>query len=74
MLSYIRSIRGAFKTATGMGLAICAELYSGSTIFRSLGATVIWLCPIYASPLIDNGYDISDYYAIHPGAWHNGRF
>lgn len=26
----------------------------------------VWLSPVYASPFIDNGYDISDYQAIHP--------
>lgn len=31
-----------------------------------LGITMLWLCPIYASPMDDNGYDISDYKAIHP--------
>lgn len=27
---------------------------------------MVWLAPVYASPFIDNGYDISDYQAIHP--------
>jgi maltose alpha-D-glucosyltransferase/alpha-amylase len=31
-----------------------------------LGIDCIWLLPMYASPLRDGGYDISDYYAIHP--------
>lgn len=31
-----------------------------------LGCNVIWLCPVYASPMKDNGYDISDYYKIDP--------
>lgn len=31
----------------------------------SLGVDAIWLCPIYASPQQDMGYDISDYRAIH---------
>ena len=66
MLSYIRSIRGAFKTATGDGIGDLRGIIQRLDYIRSLGATVIWLCPIYASPLIDNGYDISDYYAIHP--------
>lgn len=30
----------------------------------TLGITVIWICPIFQSPMVDNGYDISDYYAI----------
>ncbi len=31
-----------------------------------LGVDVVWLNPIYQSPLIDQGYDISDYYQINP--------
>lgn len=31
---------------------------------KSLGITTIWLNPIYVSPQIDNGYDVSNYYAI----------
>lgn len=31
-----------------------------------LGANVIWLCPVFASPMVDNGYDISDYMGIDP--------
>lgn len=27
---------------------------------------MIWICPIYQSPMDDNGYDISDYENIHP--------
>ena len=30
-----------------------------------LGVEALWLCPIYESPQIDNGYDISDYRKIH---------
>ncbi len=33
---------------------------------KSLGITMVWLSPIYLSPMADNGYDISDYRAIHP--------
>ena len=32
---------------------------------KSLGVDAIWVCPIYASPQVDLGYDISDYRAIH---------
>ena len=31
-----------------------------------MGIDLIWICPFYASPNDDNGYDISDYQAIHP--------
>ena len=33
---------------------------------EELGIQAIWLSPIYQSPLIDGGYDISDYKSIHP--------
>ncbi len=33
---------------------------------RELGITMIWVSPFYKSPMADNGYDISDYYAINP--------
>ena len=31
-----------------------------------LGVDCVWLLPMYASPLRDGGYDISDYYQVHP--------
>ncbi|HWI70661.1 MAG TPA: maltose alpha-D-glucosyltransferase, partial [Baekduia sp.] len=31
-----------------------------------LGVDCIWLLPMFASPLRDGGYDIADFYAIHP--------
>lgn len=31
---------------------------------KQLGVSALWLCPVYSSPQIDNGYDISDYYSI----------
>ncbi|MDO8213066.1 maltose alpha-D-glucosyltransferase [Conexibacter sp. CPCC 206217] len=31
-----------------------------------LGIDCIWLLPMYASPLRDGGYDIADFYAVHP--------
>jgi trehalose-6-phosphate hydrolase len=33
---------------------------------KTLGIDAIWLTPIYQSPMIDNGYDIADYYSINP--------
>lgn len=31
---------------------------------KELGIDIIWLSPIYQSPFVDQGYDISDYYKI----------
>src|SRR3989339_1095681 len=43
---------------------------------EELGVTAIWLLPFYPSPLRDDGYDISDYYSIHPdcGTLHDFKF
>jgi hypothetical protein len=27
---------------------------------------LLWICPLFASPMDDNGYDVSDYYKINP--------
>jgi len=42
---------------------------------QDLGITAIWLLPFYPSPLRDDGYDIADYYGIHPkyGTLHDFR-
>lgn len=32
---------------------------------KDLGVDAIWLCPIFASPFLDSGYDTSDYYSIN---------
>lgn len=34
--------------------------------FNELGVDVIWLSPVYQSPMDDGGYDIADYYAVDP--------
>ncbi|MGL4338611.1 MAG: glycoside hydrolase family 13 protein [Turicibacter sp.] len=33
---------------------------------KNLGVTMLWICPIYKSPMDDNGYDISDYFDLAP--------
>lgn len=33
---------------------------------KQLGITTLWLNPIYRSPQVDNGYDVSDYYQVDP--------
>ena len=38
-----------------------------------LGVTCVWLQPFYPSPNRDNGYDVADYYGVHPKARHAGR-
>lgn len=33
---------------------------------ENLGVTAIWLLPFYPSPLKDDGYDIANYFGVHP--------
>jgi maltose alpha-D-glucosyltransferase/alpha-amylase len=35
---------------------------------RDLGVSALWLLPLYPSPLRDDGYDIADYFSVHPSA------
>jgi maltose alpha-D-glucosyltransferase / alpha-amylase len=39
-----------------------------------LGVTCVWLQPFYPSPNRDNGYDVSDYYGVHPRHGTLGEF
>ena len=48
------------------GIGDIQGIISKLDYLKNLGITSIWLCPVYASPQADNGYDISDYKAIQP--------
>ncbi|KAK5126862.1 hypothetical protein LTR16_002943 [Cryomyces antarcticus] len=56
----------SFKDSTGSGFGDLNGITSKLQYLRDLGVDVIWLSPIYESPMRDMGYDISDYRAIHP--------
>lgn len=56
----------AFYDSNGSGLGDLAGLTSKLDYLQDLGVDAIWLLPIYPSPLLDDGYDIADYYDIHP--------
>ena len=47
--------------------------YLNDSTSNSLGVDAIWLTPINASPMLDFGYDVSDYYSINPrfGSMHD---
>jgi len=55
----------SFCDTSGNGVGDIQGIISKLSYLKNLGVDVIWLTPIYASPQKDNGYDISDYYAIH---------
>ena len=58
-------IRG-FADGNGDGIGDFLGLTERLDYLEWLGIDCIWLLPFYASPLRDGGYDISDYYAVHP--------
>ena len=33
---------------------------------KDLGVDILWLTPFFPSPMVDNGYDVSDYTAVNP--------
>jgi maltose alpha-D-glucosyltransferase/alpha-amylase len=62
---YEVSIR-TFKDANNDGVGDLAGLRQSLPYIQSLGVNCLWLLPMYPSPLLDGGYDISDYEGIHP--------
>jgi trehalose-6-phosphate hydrolase len=54
----------SFKDTTGNGTGDIQGIIEKLDYLKELGVEVLWLTPIYKSPQRDNGYDISDYYAI----------
>ncbi len=55
----------AFADANGDGIGDFEGLTSKLDYLQDLGITAIWLLPFYPSPLLDDGYDIAAYRAIH---------
>ena len=56
----------SFLDTTGDGVGDLRGVIDKLDYIKSLGAGAIWLTPIYPSPMVDNGYDTSDYTAINP--------
>ncbi|KAH8689610.1 putative alpha-amylase [Talaromyces proteolyticus] len=55
----------SFADTNGDGWGDLPGIISKIDYIKSVGADVIWLSPIYASPQNDMGYDVSDYRSIH---------
>lgn len=56
----------SFRDSDGDGFGDLNGLTEKLPYLKKLGIDVIWLNPIYQSPQVDNGYDISDYRKIEP--------
>lgn len=55
----------SFCDSNGDGIGDIPGIISKLDYLRDLGVKIIWLSPIYKSPLFDMGYDVADYYDIH---------
>ncbi len=56
----------AFADSNGDGVGDFKGLIERLDYLKDLGVTALWLLPFYPSPLRDDGYDIADYFDVHP--------
>src|SRR5579872_554477 len=56
----------AYHDSNGDGTGDFPGLTAKQDHLHDLGVTALWVLPFYPSPLKDDGYDIADYFNIHP--------
>lgn len=56
----------SFRDSDGDGVGDLRGIAEKLDYLVALGIDIVWLCPVYASPNVDNGYDVADYRAIAP--------
>ncbi|KAF4548571.1 Alpha-glucosidase-like protein 1 [Elsinoe fawcettii] len=56
----------SFKDSNGDGVGDLNGILSELDYIKSIGVDAIWICPMYDSPQVDMGYDISNYEAVYP--------
>lgn len=54
----------SFRDSNGDGIGDLRGIIGKMEYLRDLGVNTIWLNPIFVSPQVDNGYDVSNYYAL----------
>jgi maltose alpha-D-glucosyltransferase / alpha-amylase len=64
----------SFMDANGDGIGDFEGLSRRLEYLAGLGATCVWLQPFYPSPNRDNGYDVTDFYGVHPKHGTPGEF
>jgi maltose alpha-D-glucosyltransferase / alpha-amylase len=65
---------GTFMDSNGDGIGDFEGLMRRLDYLQGLGITAIWLMPFQTSPGEDDGYDVSDYYGVHPAYGTLGDF
>ena len=63
-----------YLDGNGDGVGDFAGLTTKLDYLAGLGVTCLWLQPFYPSPNKDNGYDVADYYGVHPKHGTPGEF
>ena len=63
-----------YMDANGDGVGDFEGLSRRLDYLQGLGVTCLWLQPFYPSPNRDNGYDVADYYSVHPKHGTSGEF
>lgn len=56
----------SFCDSNGDGIGDIRGIVQKLDYLKDLGVTMLWICPIYCSPMDDNGYDVADYQGIAP--------
>ena len=56
----------SFQDSNGDGIGDLPGITARLDYLHKLGVDALWLCPVLASPQVDNGYDVSDYRSIDP--------
>jgi oligo-1,6-glucosidase len=56
----------SFADSNGDGIGDLIGIHEHLDHLEQLGVDVVWLSPVYRSPMDDNGYDISDYHDVDP--------
>lgn len=56
----------SFMDGDGDGIGDLRGIITKLDHLKELGIGIVWISPVYQSPFVDQGYDISDYYAIDP--------
>src|SRR5690348_7552545 len=56
----------SFQDSNNDGVGDIQGIIKRLDYLQWLGINIIWLSPVYPSPMKDFGYDITDYTAIHP--------
>lgn len=56
----------SFYDGNGDGIGDLYGVIEKLDYLKDLGIDIVWISPFYQSPMVDQGYDVSDYQAIHP--------